>query len=61
MEAVEHVSRPKEGNLKSSASAADDGRSTIGGSGGGPGSCFSRTIIVPPTGGVGGCKYLTKT
>ena len=34
---------------------------TIGGSGGGPGGCFSRTMIVPPTGGVGGCKYLTKT
>ncbi len=33
----------------------------MGGSGGGPGGCFSRTMIVPPTGGVGGCKYLTKT
>jgi hypothetical protein len=34
---------------------------TIGGSGGSAGCCFSRTIIVPPTGGVGGCKYLTNT
>jgi hypothetical protein len=33
----------------------------MGGSGGGAGGCFSRTIIAPLTGGVGGCKYLTKT
>jgi hypothetical protein len=33
----------------------------MGGSGGGGSGCFSRTIIAPLTGGVGGCRYLTKT